>query len=653
VAYGSAAGTAVQGNVQITCASGTGNLSGGGNTITLGSGGTCGNIAISTTPSFTSVTADTFTGSGAVTVSSGGSSSLTLDSASNVTNIAANDTTLRRTAAGTYTIDLLDASAATTLSISNSDVTRVANLNVEGAITAGTGLVVTSGGAAITGGINNNSGGITNSGAISGATTITGSGEINTTGGAIQTNSTTRIDNSGNLTNIGNLTATGAITINSTGAGNDITLNSVDQIIIDAGSTIELKDNTNITGSLDVSVGILAGTADAFQVATNGDVTSGLVNGQTISSSANFTGSLTAAGLITANNGLSIGTTKTFTINGDAFTDLTGTGLVISAGALQTTLGTSISNSEIDPDAVNLGTQTTGNYIATLGTLTGLSTTGNTGEGSTPTISVLYGSLANTAVQGNTSITCPAVSGNLTGGAGAITLGSGGSCNAIAMTATPSFTSTTATGTTQAATINATSVIQLAGTDINTAGTLTNVAYKNQGNTFTVANTFSAAGTALTVTNNASIGGNLAVGSLRIGTSATAGYVLTTDASGNATWQAQEIQAVYNGNTITSGNNIIWTTSVTTTSGVATVSLPAGVFTNILSAQATAVGGSTAINSPVANVRSVTTSSITVAAMVGKNIASCGGGLAAACPATDTFVYAPNGTTVYITVIGN
>jgi hypothetical protein len=288
-----------------------------------------------------------------------------------------------------------------------------------------------------------------------------------------------------------------------------------------------------------------------------------------------------------------------------------------------------------------------------LGTLTGLSTTGNTGEGSTPTISVLYGSLANTAVQGNTSITCPSVSGNLTGGSGTITLGSGGSCNAIAMTATPSFTSTTATGTTQAATINATSVIQLDGTDINTAGTLTNVAYKNQGNTFTVANTFSAAGTALTVTNNASIGGNLAVGSLRIGTSATAGYVLMTDASGNATWQAQEIQAVYNGNTITSGNNIIWTTSVTTTSGIATVSLPAGVFTNVLSAQATAVGGSTAINSPVANVRSVSTSSVTVAAMVGKNIASCGGGLAAACPATDTFVYAPNGTTVYITVIGN
>jgi fibronectin-binding autotransporter adhesin len=508
VAYGSAASTAVQGNVQITCASGIGNLSGGGNTITLGSGGTCGNIAITTTPSFTSVTADTFTGSGAVTVSSGGSSNLTLDSASNVTNIAANDTTLRRSAAGTYTIDLLDASAATTLSINNSDVTRVANLNVEGAITAGTGLTVTTGGASITGGLNNNNGGITNSGAISGATSFTGSSDINTTGGAIQTNSTTRIDNGGNLTNIGNLTASGAITINSTGAGNDITLNSVDQIIINAGSTVEIQDNTNITGALDVSAGINAGTANAFQVALNGDITSGLINSQTISSAANFTGTLAAGGLITASNGLTIGATKTFSINGDNFTDLTGTGLQINTGQLEATLGTSISNGEIVADAVTLGTQTTGNYVATLGTLTGLSTTGNTGEGSTPTLSVLYGALANTAVQGNTSITCPTVSGNLTGGGGSITLGSGGSCSAIAMTATPSFTTVTTTGN-----INTSAgAFQLNGADINTAGTLTNVAYKNQGNTFTVANTFSAAGTALTVNNNATVSGTLVVG---------------------------------------------------------------------------------------------------------------------------------------------
>ncbi|MEK7594896.1 MAG: carbohydrate binding domain-containing protein, partial [Patescibacteria group bacterium] len=68
----------------------------------------------------------------------------------------------------------------------------------------------------------------------------------------------------------------------------------------------------------------------------------------------------------------------------------------------------------------------------------------------------------------------------------------------------------TTTATVQGGTVNATTALQLGGADINTAGTLTNVAYLNQGNTFTTGtNTFSAAGTALAVTNNATIGGTL------------------------------------------------------------------------------------------------------------------------------------------------
>lgn len=75
---------------------------------------------------------------------------------------------------------------------------------------------------------------------------------------------------------------------------------------------------------------------------------------------------------------------------------------------------------------------------------------------------------------------------------------------------------------TTASNINTTAgALQLNGVDINTAGTLTNVAYENQANTFTAANSFTAAGTALSVTNNASIGGSLSVGSITIGTSGT------------------------------------------------------------------------------------------------------------------------------------
>lgn len=57
VIYGSTANTAVQGDTSLTCASGTGNLSGGGNSITLGSGGTCDDLDTVADPTFaTSVT---------------------------------------------------------------------------------------------------------------------------------------------------------------------------------------------------------------------------------------------------------------------------------------------------------------------------------------------------------------------------------------------------------------------------------------------------------------------------------------------------------------------------------------------------------------------------------------------------------------------
>jgi hypothetical protein len=72
--------------------------------------------------------------------------------------------------------------------------------------------------------------------------------------------------------------------------------------------------------------------------------------------------------------------------------------------------------------------------------------------------------------------------------------------------------------------------------------------------------------------------------------------------------------------------------------------------------QATAystTASTTQINSPFASVRTRSTSAVTVVALIGANQASCGGGLAAACPAFDSTRYAANGTTVYVTVIGN
>lgn len=74
------------------------------------------------------------TGSAGLTLASGGGADLTLDSASDI--LVLNDSTLQRNAAGTTVIDLFDASAGTTLEISNSDGTQVAGLSVEGGVSA-------------------------------------------------------------------------------------------------------------------------------------------------------------------------------------------------------------------------------------------------------------------------------------------------------------------------------------------------------------------------------------------------------------------------------------------------------------------------------------------------------------------------------------
>ena len=72
-------------------------------------------------------------------------------------------------------------------------------------------------------------------------------------------------------------------------------------------------------------------------------------------------------------------------------------------------------------------------------------------------------------------------------------------------------TTTTGAGTIQAPTINATTTLELNGVNINTSGTLTDVAYLDRANSFSADNTFNGGGTGLAVTNNATVGGTLSV----------------------------------------------------------------------------------------------------------------------------------------------
>ena len=108
---------------------------------------------------------------------------------------------------------------------------------------------------------------------------------------------------------------------------------------------------------------------------------------------------------------------------------------------------------------VALGSETTGDYVASFSAGNGLTGDG-AGEGSTPTlaigagngiqvnpndIAVLYGATANTAVQGNILLTCPSGTGNVTGGGTSITLGSGGACANLSTINNPTFSTSVTT----------------------------------------------------------------------------------------------------------------------------------------------------------------------------------------------------------------
>ena len=96
---------------------------------------------------------------------------------------------------------------------------------------------------------------------------------------------------------------------------------------------------------------------------------------------------------------------------------------MIAAGAVTTSSmaagqGIVSSSAQIDLGSASgdvvLGTQTTGNYVATLGAGTGVTIGSNTGEGSSPTIAVDYGSIANTAVQGSATATFTGTTNEIT-----------------------------------------------------------------------------------------------------------------------------------------------------------------------------------------------------------------------------------------------
>ena len=202
------------------------------------------------------------------------------------------------------------------------------------------------------------------------------------------------IDNDeGDITSVAN-TTNGGLTVTN-GTGPDVTL------------TLNLND---------LSAAAVNVANDSIAIIDASDS-----NGSRKESVADLVDAIAGAGLSATSGVLS--TTLNPTITASIYTGITGDVSITADGVS--------SVNSVQANSVALGTDTTGNYVATLGSGTGVTIGSNTGEGSTPTISVDYGSSANEAVQGNTTIT-------INGTANEVEISSGAASQALG--GAPSYT---------------------------------------------------------------------------------------------------------------------------------------------------------------------------------------------------------------------
>ena len=341
-------------------------------------------------------------------------------------------------------------------------------------------------------------------------------------------------------------------------------------LALQGGAAAGSGNNNGGTISLDGGAPTAAGTRGSVAIQGTGGATS-------------VGGTLGVSGLITANGGLTLAANQNLTLT-------TGTG-VISQGYSNATTGNAINQTITNSNAsataatvsasnVTLVGATNANAAANtlvgynLGTVTPVTNNAfyglNVGTGftdilrysNTQLISGL-GKLQNAAFDTTGLYT------NLTG-VGALTSGSIASGFGTIATGNTITTASTLQG----ATVNATTGFTLSGTSINTAGTLTNVAYLNQ------ANTFSAAGSALTVTNNASVGGTLTVtGLLTVSGGQTTTGAVSINTTGTANTAIGNATGTFN--VTSSALNI---TSVGAISGVTTLSAASTITGTVLNA---------------------------------------------------------------------
>ncbi len=236
----------------------------------------------------------------------------------------------------------------------------------------------------------------------SGIAITEGDGSITIAADGLGAGTVTNVATAGSVNGLtltgGPITTTGTITLGGTLANIANSALTNDSVII--GST-----EVDLGETVTTFAGLTSVTSTAFVGALTG-------NASTATKIASITNSnivqLTATQTLTNKTLTSPTITGTGAIAGTFTGNLTGD---VTGNADTATTATTANG--VAANSVALGTDTTGNYVASLGTGTGVTIGSNTGETSSPTIAVDYGSTSNTAVQGNTTITLTQTAGEI------------------------------------------------------------------------------------------------------------------------------------------------------------------------------------------------------------------------------------------------
>jgi len=193
------------------------------------------------------------------------------------------------------------------------------------------------------------------------------------------------------------------------GIRGDATVSNVGVLTISSSAVEGTMLNSNVADG--TTIGLTSNTLSVLKVPN------ALTAGSGLFAAGTFDGSATRRFVVDSGSMLAYYSSSIFaTVSGDATINSAGIINVTSADTASYVAGanvvgtvsnatTAATASSVAANSVALGADTTGNYVASLGTGTGVTIGSNSGEGSNPTIAVNYGSSANQAVQGNTNIT--------------------------------------------------------------------------------------------------------------------------------------------------------------------------------------------------------------------------------------------------------